>query len=109
MLNVVEISTIWELQESLPDGKQKELLQKMIMEYTQYTQLGTVSDCLRRKEIMSMSLEEIRIKFDTFVDGLRGEYQATKKESELYREELRKLRSGYKSRSRDTDGKWINL
>ena len=92
MLNVIEISTVWDLQKALPDGEAKDLLQKMIMEYTQYTQLGTVKDCLRRKEIMSMSLEDIRIQFDTFVEGLRDHYQATIKENEIYKEELRTLR-----------------
>lgn len=75
MLNMYEISDLCKLQESLPNGRQKELLDKLLFEYSQYIKCGTVEECENRKEWMSYSIDDIRAKFNTVVKGLRDEVE----------------------------------
>ena len=96
MLNMYEISELCELQKSLPNGKRKELLDKLLFEYSQYIKCGTVEECENRKEWMSYSIDDIRTKFNTVVKGLRDEVDNIR--NELY---IPKKRKGGKKNEQD--------
>lgn len=73
MLTMHEMSKLYLFQESLPESKEKELLDKLLFEYTQYIQCGTVEECQSRKEWMSYSIDDIRAHFNMIIKGLRDE------------------------------------
>lgn len=73
MLNMVELSDLYQFQESLPEGREKDLLNDLLFEYSQYTQCGTVEECMSRKEWMSYSIDDIRTNFNNTIKALRDE------------------------------------
>ena len=75
MLNMFEMSDLLHFQESLPESKEKELLNLLLFEYGQYIRCGTVEDCEQRIEWMSYSIEDIRNSFNSIVKGLREEVE----------------------------------
>lgn len=75
MLSMHEISTLVEYQKSLPESKERTLLDRMICEYIQYIQCGTVDDCKQRMDWMSYSIDDIRNNFNSMVKGLREEVE----------------------------------
>lgn len=70
MLSMHNISVLTLFQESLPESKEKELLNQLLCEYIQYIQCGTVEDCKQRMEWMSYSIDDIRNNFNSMVKGL---------------------------------------
>ena len=83
MLNVLEISDLYKFEESLPESKEKDLLCKLLFEYVQYSECGTVEDCMARKEWMSYSIDDIRKNFTSIVKGLREEVAYIREDAEL--------------------------
>lgn len=82
MLNMYEIDKLYTLQEELIDCDEKDLLGKLLFEYTQYIQCGTVEECQNRKEWMSMSIDDIRVNFNSLVKDLREEVESIRNEQE---------------------------
>lgn len=75
MLNMFEMSDLLHFQESLPESKEKELLDQLLFEYDQYIRCGTVEDCKQRMEWMSYSIDDIRKNFNFIVKELREEVE----------------------------------
>ena len=73
MLDVIEMDELWKFQMSLPDGTEKDLLHKLLFEYSRYANCGTYEDCESRKEWFSYSLEHIMQNFNKTVKLLREE------------------------------------
>lgn len=90
MLNMIEMSDMWQFKNSLPDGREKELLNRVLFDYSRYMDCGTPEECRDRLEWMQMSPEDIRQKFNYLV-------KHTKDEIEYIREEAdRKAEAKYK-------------
>lgn len=89
MLNMHEMSKLYLFQESLPESKEKELLDKLLFEYTQYIQCGTVEECQSRKEWMSYSIDDIRAHFNMIVKGLRDEVDNIRNEQTVSKKSCR--------------------
>lgn len=83
MLNMYEIHKLHRLQEELFESDEKELLGKLLFEYTQYIQCGTVEECQSRKEWMSMSIDDIRVNFNSVVKGLQEEVKNIRDEQDI--------------------------
>lgn len=75
MLNVYQMSDLWQFKDKLEDGKIKTLLNNVLFEYSEYIECGSVEDCKFRKELCSMSLEDIGDKFNKIVKGLCEEVE----------------------------------
>lgn len=91
MLTMHEISELSLFQESLPEGREKELFNKLLFDYIQYAQCGTVEDCKNRKEWMSLSIDDMRKNFNTLVKEMREEVNNIRNE-----ESVSKKRNGGK-------------
>lgn len=98
MLNMIEMSDLWQFKDSLPDGRVKELLNNLLFEYSQYTECGTPEDCKQRMEWMKMSPETIRQNWNVVLKGLREEVDYIRENAE--REAERKYRPEPKKRGR---------
>lgn len=85
MLNMHEMCELYLFQESLPDCREKELLNNLLFEYNQYTQCGTVEECMSRKEWMSYSIDDIRTNFNNTIKALRDEVAVIRNEKTVYR------------------------
>lgn len=95
MLNMIEMSDLWQYKDSLPDGRIKELLNNLLFEYNQYTECGTPEDCKQRMEWMKMSPEDIRKNWNTILKGMQQEIEyiredAERKAEQKYRPEPKK-------------------
>lgn len=75
MLSMYEISVLTLFQESLPGSKEKTLLDRLLCEYVQYIQCGTVDDVKQRMDWMSYSIDDIRNNFNSMVKELRKEVE----------------------------------
>ena len=82
MLNMIEMSDLWQFKDSLPDGRIKELLNNVLFEYGQYTECGTPEDCKNRLEWMKMSPEDIRKAFNKLQDGWREQVEYIREDAE---------------------------
>lgn len=83
MLSMHEMSKLYSFQESMFESDEKELLNKLLFEYAQYTKCGTVEECQNRKEWMSMSIDDIRKNFNSLVTGLRDEVENIRNEQQV--------------------------
>ena len=92
MLNKFEISDLMQFQESLPESREKELLNRLLLEYGQYTQCGTVEDCKQRMDWMSLSLDDIRNNFNSFVKEMREEVEIIRRTESDNQEKRKKGR-----------------
>lgn len=72
MLSNSQISKIAVYVLNLQDSEEKELLSKLINEYVDYKECGTPEECIQRKEWMSMSIDDIRMNFNSFVKEMRA-------------------------------------
>ena len=81
MLNMIEMSELWNFQHSLPEGRCKSLLNDLLTEYAEYIQCGTVEDCIQRREWMSYSIDDIRTYFNEIVKGLQEEVKTIRAEA----------------------------
>jgi hypothetical protein len=81
MLNVYQMSDLWQFKDQLEDGRIKTLLNSVLFEYSEYIECGSVEDCKFRKELCSMSLEELGYKFNKIVKGLREEVEFIRQEA----------------------------
>ena len=81
MLNVYQMSDLWQFKDQLEDCKIKDLLNTVLFEYSEYSECGTVEDCKFRKELCSMSLEDIGDRFNKIVKGLREEVEFIRQEA----------------------------
>lgn len=75
MLNYIEMSDLRQFQGEMPDCREKELLHKVLFEYNEYCECGTVEDCKQRKEWMSYSIDTIREAFAKMVKGFQEEVE----------------------------------
>lgn len=82
MLNMIEMSDLLQFKDSLPDGREKELLNRVLFEYDQYTECGTPEDCKERLEWMQMSHEDIRIRLNKLIKGMREEVKYIREDAE---------------------------
>ena len=82
MLNFIEMSDMWQFKNSLPDGHEKELLNRVLFEYSQYTDCGTPEDCKNRLEWMQMTPEDMRQKFNYIAKQMRDEVDFIREEAE---------------------------
>lgn len=82
MLNMIEMSDMWQFKDSLPDGREKELLNRVLFEYSQYMDCGTPEDCKDRLDWMKMSPEDIRQKFNFFAKNMREEVEFIREEAD---------------------------
>ena len=82
MLNMIEMSDLWQFKDSLPDGRTKELLNNLLFEYNQYTECGTPEDCKNRLEWMKMSPEDVRKAFNKLQEGWREEVEHIREDAE---------------------------
>ena len=98
MLNMIEMSDLWQFKDSLPDGREKELLNNVLFEYSKYTECGTYEDCKNRLEWMKMSPEDIRKAFNELQEGLREEVENIREDAE--REAKKKYAPEPKKRGR---------
>ena len=98
MLNMLEMSDLWQFKDSLPEGRIKELLNNVLFEYGRYTECGTPEDCKDRLEWMKMSPEDVRKNFNTIINGLRDEVEYIRENAE--REAERKYNPEPKKRGR---------
>lgn len=81
MLNYIEKSDLWQFQMQMPECREKELLHKVLFEYDEYCECGTVEDCQQRKAWMSYSIDDIRSAFYKMVKGMREEVDAVRAET----------------------------
>lgn len=89
MLSKLSISDLSLYIESLPESREKALLGRLLFEYIQYTQCGTIEECRSRKEWMDYSLNDIMANFNAMVKGLREEVDNIKKEAETNKKSRR--------------------
>ena len=82
MLNMIEMSDMWQFKDSLPDGREKELLNRVLFEYGEYMNCGTPDDCKNRLEWMKMSPEDIRMAFNKLQEGWREEVEHIREDAE---------------------------
>ena len=82
MLNTIEMSDMWQFKDSLPDGRTKELLNRVLFEYSQYMDCGSPEDCKDRLEWMHMSPEDIRQKFNYLAKQFREEVEYIREEAD---------------------------
>lgn len=73
MLNMIEMSDLWQFKDSLPESRIKELLNNLLFEYSEYTECGSPKDCKDRLEWMKMSPEDVRKNFNFIIESLREE------------------------------------
>lgn len=73
MIDMIEMSDLWQYQKEMPEGREKELLHKLLFEYGRYSKCGTYEDCEMRKEWFGFSLEKIMQNFTKTVKELRDE------------------------------------
>ena len=82
MLDMIEMSDLWQYQNNMPEGREKELLHKLLFEYGRYADCGTYEDCESRKEWFSYSLEHIMQNFNKTVKLLREEVAYIRQEAD---------------------------
>ena len=109
MLNMIEMSDLWQFKDSLPDGREKELLNNVLFEYSQYMECGTPEDCKNRMEWMKMSPEDIRKAFNKLQDGWREQVEYIREDAERkaeakYRPEPKKRGRPKKVKEEDNAG-----
>ena len=75
MLDIIEISDLMQYQQSMPDCREKELLNKLLFEYGKYAQCGTYQECQSRLEWLSYSIDDVRKMFETFTKGMQEEVE----------------------------------
>lgn len=85
MLNYIQMSDLWQFQMEMPDCPEKELLHTVLFEYNQYTQIGSVKDCQNMKEWLSLSINDIRVKFNSFVKEMQQEVEYIREDVEKAR------------------------
>lgn len=83
MLNCYEMSDLIQFVRKMEDCKEKELFNTLLFEYNQYTKCGTVQDCQERKEWLSFSIEEIRIRFNQLAKFAKEEIEAVRLEQSI--------------------------
>lgn len=98
MLNMLEMSDLWQFKDSLPEGREKELLNTLLFEYNRYTECGSPEDCKNRLEWMNLSHEDIRKAFNTLRMGWQEEVKHIREDIE--REYERKYNPEPKKRGR---------
>lgn len=82
MLDIFEMSDLLQYQKEMPEGREKELLHKLLFEYGRYADCGTYEDCESRKEWFSYSLEHIMQNFNKTVKLLREEVAYIRSEAD---------------------------
>lgn len=82
MLDVLQLSDLLAYQQNMPDGREKDLLNQLLWEYSKYTECGTIEDCQQRKEWMSMSIDDIRKNFFQTVKGMRQEVEYIREDAQ---------------------------
>lgn len=80
MLSNSQISKSWLYVSNLPDCDERELLFKLLREYIEYKECGTPEECIQRKEWMSMSIDDIRVNFNSFVKEMQNEVKCIREE-----------------------------
>lgn len=81
--NMVDWSDLWQFQESLPDGKVKELLRSALFDLSDYEKIGSVRECSRMKELMDVPYSQIAVKFEELVKCYEAELEAEKRLCEI--------------------------
>lgn len=97
MLNYIEMSDLLQFQAQMPDSREKELLHKVLFEYSKYCRCGTVEDCEQRKEWMTYSIDDIRVAFSKMVKGFQEEVEF------IRAEESRPKKRGRPKKAKDGD------
>lgn len=80
MLDVFQLSDLWRYKDSMPDCKEKQLLNSLLFEYEEYARCGTPEECKSRLEWMTYSLDDVRRKFVQIVKGLQEEVECIRSE-----------------------------
>lgn len=101
MLNYIELSDLWQYQKAMPDCREKELLHKLLFEYSRYAECGTYEECEQRKEWMSYSIDDMRDMFTKLVKGMREEVEYIRSE---YVPKPKPKKSGRKPKKDGEDG-----
>lgn len=73
MLTTQEIATVYKYVLELPVSEERKLLMDLLIEYCKYSRSGTPEECAQRKELMSMSYEDIMCKFNSIARNSRLE------------------------------------
>lgn len=80
MLSNSNMFKLWTYVSDLQDCEEKTLLFDLITEYKKYTDCGTPEECMQRKEWMSMSIDDIRVNFNSFVKEMQNEVKCIREE-----------------------------
>ena len=75
MLDLIQLSDLWKYKDSMPECKEKQLLNSLLFEYEEYIRCGTPEECKARLEWMSYSLDDVRRKFTEIIKGLQEEVE----------------------------------
>lgn len=82
MLNFIEMSDLWQFKDSLPEGREKELLNRVLFEYNQYMDCGSPEECKSRLEWMKMTPEDMRTAFNRLAKETREEIEYIREKAE---------------------------
>ena len=80
MLDIFQLSDLWQYKDSMPECKEKQLLNSLLFEYEEYARCGTPEECKSRLEWMTYSLDDVRCKFVQIVKGLQEEVECIRSE-----------------------------
>lgn len=75
ILSLIEISDAAVYIASLPDGKGKDLLNRMLFDYGRYVRVGSPEECEDMQEWMDMSINDLRKNFNSVCKGLREQVE----------------------------------
>ena len=98
MLNVIEMSDLWQFKDSLPEGREKELLNNVLFEYNQYMECGSPEECKNRLKWMKMTPEDMRETYNLLAKHMQEEIDYIREKAE--RDAERKYKPEPKKRGR---------
>lgn len=83
MLSSYDISDLLQFSDKMENCNEKILLNTLLFEYQRYRRCGTIEECMERKEWFSLSMDDIRYKFNQLAKVAKEEIEAVRFEQSI--------------------------
>lgn len=83
MLSSYDISDLLQFSDKMENCSEKILLNTLLFEYQQYRNCGTIEECMERKAWFSLSMDDIRYKFNQLAKVAKEEIEAIRLEQSI--------------------------